>query len=595
MSLFFTDAWLERQLENIGSLLVGAKVEIDNLDISLVGAHIRWDSLQVTDPADTWKNLFSTGRSELDMQFLPLLSNKIIVDQVLFADLNSGTKRSTDGKLDKPVAVKPNFFTRTIAQLNGDVSQAPAWNLDQFAKKVNVDSIISLLDIRSPAKIDSFRKDLNENFGKWDKIFTETDLTGIRRVEDKVKGIMPADIKTLDGLVSAMETVKSVQTSIDSAKNFVTTTKNDLTGDLQSVQGGVGLVDNWVKDDYTRALQKAKLPDLSKQNIGKFIFGDKIVAQLNRALQIAGTAREYSSKFQSDKPKKEKPPRLKGQNIHFPLKKATPKFWIKEIKVTGKTAGALAFSGQISDIVSNQSVIGQPTVISINGTRGDKAALTLAGEFNYLEDIPRESFKVNMAQIPMKDVKLSNSALLPNALSRGIGSVDADVDIRGEQLTGGIDFVGQNLQFAVQEKTEKSDVFLEKIQMMISNTSTIDFRSRVKSQGEELDFSVNSNLDDVVYQQFRSIVSSEIDETKKNIQNKVGEKVNKVQSEFTTFVSDKKEALESQMQKVEQLVENNVQMVENKKKELEERIEAEKKKQGEKLEGELKKRLDGLF
>ena len=295
LSLFFTDAWLERQLENIGSLIVGARVEIDNLDISIIGAHIRWDSLQVTDPSDTWKNLITTGRSELDMQFLPLLSNKIIVDLVLLSNLNSGTERTTDGKIDKPKATaEPNFFTRTMTQLEGDISIAPVWNLDQFAKKVNVDSILSLLDIRSPEKIDSLRNALDVSLQKWDKFFKDNKLNEIHRIETRVKGIVPAEIKSLDGLISAMETVKSVQTTIDSAQNFVKSTKNDLIGDLDSVQAGIGLVDNWVKNDYQKALEKAKLPDLSKQNIGKFIFGDKIVAQVNRVLSIAAKVRVVS-------------------------------------------------------------------------------------------------------------------------------------------------------------------------------------------------------------------------------------------------------------------------------------------------------------
>ena len=72
--MIFTDQWLEKRLENLGSSIVGAKVEIDRLDVSLTGLHVRWDSLQVTDPKDTWTNMLATGKCEFDMEaFSPVL------------------------------------------------------------------------------------------------------------------------------------------------------------------------------------------------------------------------------------------------------------------------------------------------------------------------------------------------------------------------------------------------------------------------------------------------------------------------------------------------------------------------------------------
>ncbi|MEJ2054114.1 MAG: hypothetical protein P8X42_09365, partial [Calditrichaceae bacterium] len=46
LSFIFTDRWLEGKLEDTGSAIVGAKVEIDNLDVSLLSLEIGWDRLQ---------------------------------------------------------------------------------------------------------------------------------------------------------------------------------------------------------------------------------------------------------------------------------------------------------------------------------------------------------------------------------------------------------------------------------------------------------------------------------------------------------------------------------------------------------------------
>lgn len=57
LSLIFTDRWLENQLEEIGSQIVGARVEIDGLDLSLFGAQLKIEHLQVTDSKHTMRNL----------------------------------------------------------------------------------------------------------------------------------------------------------------------------------------------------------------------------------------------------------------------------------------------------------------------------------------------------------------------------------------------------------------------------------------------------------------------------------------------------------------------------------------------------------
>ena len=67
LSLFFLDRWVESGLENAGSSIVGAKVEIDGLDLDVAGLSIEWQRLQVTDPNSTMQNVIETGRTAFKM------------------------------------------------------------------------------------------------------------------------------------------------------------------------------------------------------------------------------------------------------------------------------------------------------------------------------------------------------------------------------------------------------------------------------------------------------------------------------------------------------------------------------------------------
>ena len=75
-SLLFADTLVEREFESLATMANGAKVEIDNLEISFSELFLRWDRLQITNPQQTMKNRIETGKCELDLEFLPLLSKR---------------------------------------------------------------------------------------------------------------------------------------------------------------------------------------------------------------------------------------------------------------------------------------------------------------------------------------------------------------------------------------------------------------------------------------------------------------------------------------------------------------------------------------
>lgn len=597
LSLIFTDAWLERRLENAGSSIVGAKVEIDHLDFSLIGVHLRWDSLQVTDPKDTWKNLLTTGRTEFNMEFLPLLSKKYILENFEISHVGSGSERTTDGKIEKrkKKPSRPGFFEKTMQKLENNVSRAPAWNPGQYKSKVNVDSLIALLDLQSPKKIDSLKKDLQKKYAHWDSVFTKVAFDkDFRALETRIKSMNPAEIKTPEGLQAALNTVNKAKIKVDSLQKAVSETKANFTADLVNFQKSLKRADDWIEQDYTNALDKAKLPDLNKQNIGKFIFGSKIVYQLNRILGITATVRKYAGKFQSDKPKKEKPPRLQGQNIHFVQKNAKPEFWARKIHLSGMTQKGLSFAGEIDNLVSSQRLIGKTTTIAIKGSRSDGSALNVNGEFNYLDEVPREVFSLEMKKIPLNNVKLTDSSLLPNKVRSGVGSVNAKLGITGEQLHSKIKFSAGNIKFAAMANEGELSALERNIQKVIRSASIIGFNADIKKENNNLAFSVQSNLDDLFAQQLESALSTEVEKARQKVQANVNKRVEKYRDDLQSFVGERQAKLEGLMKNYEKMAADKVRLVDGKKQELKARIEQEKKKSTNKLKDKVKKRFKGF-
>jgi len=98
---FFINGWIESGIEYAAEEAVGAKVEIDNLSLSISPLGIEWEKMQVTNPSDTWKNLFETGTVKFSMDIGQLLRGKYIINEIEVENFILGTQRKTDGAIDK--------------------------------------------------------------------------------------------------------------------------------------------------------------------------------------------------------------------------------------------------------------------------------------------------------------------------------------------------------------------------------------------------------------------------------------------------------------------------------------------------------------
>lgn len=601
LSFILTDKWAENLIEKLGSRAVGAKVEIDGLDIDLFSSRTKWDSLQITDPQNTLQNILATGPSDLDFNFLPLLSKKVIIETIKVTNAESGTSRSTDGKLilppkkqKKKKTAKPNIFTKTAQKLQDDVTKAPAWNLSQFTRKVNVDSIVALLEVKAPDKIDSTYKDLNARYTKWDNILKSNRIEkDLKDLETMAKSLNIEDVKDVQKLIKMLDTAQKMKIRVDSLKSFTDRTRTGLKTDLENGQKSVRLVDNWIKDDYNRALSKAKIPDITAKNIGKFIFGNQVVSNLEKVLNITQTVRTYSAKLGSDKPKKEKPPRLKGQDIHFGKKAKLPKFWIQHVDLSGN-AYHIDLEGKLDHLVSDQKLIGKPTTLAVDGTRRDGAAISLDGLFNYLEDTEQESYQMQMSGMELAGVTLSKSQFLPYKVKKGKGTLSAKLAFEGNTFTGVINFKASGLQFQTEGQKPKNKVE-EIIRSVVESTSTVTFTSKIKGKGDDIQFDLDSNLDELFARKLRAIVSDEIESAKKKLLAEVDKQVKPYKDKLDKLVNEKQKEIEDKMADVQKQVDDKLKEAEAKKKEIEDKIEAEKKKKSDKLENDIKNKLDDIL
>jgi len=588
IGFLLTDSFFESLIEDGATELNGALVEIDDFSFSLAGPSMSWQRLQITDPKNTMLNQIETGFTEFDMEFWPLLSGKYVIENFELSGIQSGTARESDGaipKKEKEDKGQDSTILSTKKKLKDQVKEEAGFDLGSSVKNVNVDSIVSLLKLNSPAKIDSAKKLAEQNYAKWQEKFkTLQPQEDIEKIKQQISDIDVKKVKDLESFNKALSSVKGVKGSIDNLDKTFNETKKEFNKDYKGSSSILGQVDDWVKEDYKQAMSLAKLPDLSTQNIAKMLFGKNIVNQVNEYLGYVGLARKHLNKLSSNK-KEPDPPRLKGQNIYFPSNNARPDFWLQKLALSGNMTADMPISGFVTDISSAPKMIGKPIEMDISGSSQSRE-YSLKGQLNYLDSTPKENFTLDYSGFPISGMELSKSELLPTSIKKGQGYVNASLNMDGDNFDGTIKFTSQQVEFGFSSATA-SGKLASVVRDVFTQTKDVNVNVILKGRKDDLVFAVKSNLDDKLSDAFKATANKEIEQAKSKIRKKIDEQVSAKKAEAEKLIAENKKKLQDELSKYQAKIDEQKDQLDKKKKD----IEKEKDKLGKKVKDKLK----GLF
>ena len=107
--------WIvERAVEEVGTEVVGARVDLDSADVGLFPVSVALFGLQVTNPSAPMTNAFEVGRIAAGVNGTPLLRRKVHIDELAVEGLRFGTPRESSGdeRLEQEVEGDPWTFGR---------------------------------------------------------------------------------------------------------------------------------------------------------------------------------------------------------------------------------------------------------------------------------------------------------------------------------------------------------------------------------------------------------------------------------------------------------------------------------------------------
>jgi uncharacterized protein (TIGR03545 family) len=604
----FIDSWITSGLEYAGEKAVGAKVEIEGLHVHLFPLGIEWAGMQVANPNDTWKNLFQTGKVSFLIDTGQLLRGKYIINIVELKDFIVGTKRTTDGALPKEKVVTPaknetngtstvktttktdnsNSFSKLAADaFKSTVTPTPLFDLARLRNGFNVDSLISILDMKSIKHIDTLKAQIDQLNQQWGTL--QKDLGAQKQkaldIEKQVKAIDVSKLNNLENVVKAIATVDNAKKSVNEIKDFVNEKTSSLQNNAQAITGSVGQLKNYVNQDFDKLKSLAKLPSINTAGMASLLVGNEMYKRAQSYLYWADAARTNIKKY-SPQPDYTYPPRFKGQDIRFPEERSYPKFWIKKVDLSGGTDKSaenyFTASGNADNISDNQQLTGQPITIALQWTT-EQRALKLGVMFDRRTDVPKDEFNVSLAGVPVTDFSLGNSSFLPTKVTKANMDTQAKLSTVGSKIDATIKFDLKDV--SLQFQSEPKNIVEQLFRQVLEGVKNFNIGMRMWNTDGPFKVAISTDLDDILAQKVSAVVGQEIAKLQSDLRAKFDAKVQEQMNNFNKIYEAKLDDVKKQLGGYQSLLNDQLNVIDKKKQEL---VDKQKK-------GFLQDKLKGLF
>lgn len=439
-AILFADRTLKWAVESAGTAAVGARVDLARAELGLLNGHVELEGLQVTDPSAPMTNLFEVQSLIFNVDLLPALEKKVVIDTVAALGIRFGTPRLVSGAIPR----KPGDVEETSAVLDAFKRQVkvPPLELSTLTQTVNVGAISaeSLATLREARHALAFADTAKA------KLLGDIEAADPRPTLDSAQALatrlQSANLRTL-GLGGARQAVTDVRRTLRELGQLddkLRTLETETRGNAAGMQARLAAIPAARSTDYAYARSLLKLPSFEVPSIGPQLFSDLVAEKMAGVLYWLERAEQYvpPGLQRQLQPGRDRV-RASGTDVLFPKERVYPSFLMRlaELSLTlgGESASAGNYSAKIVGLTSQPAVYGAPTTFALARTGGQAGPtdIRVQGLFDHRSAPVRDTISAQLAGITLPNFPLGG---LGGTAVLGTGVSRLSVERRGEAIGG---------------------------------------------------------------------------------------------------------------------------------------------------------------
>ena len=493
--LVFADRIAKATAQAVGTTLVGARVEIDRLHLDLPHGRVEIRGLTVASPFEALENLLQADALVADIDPLPLLEKKVVIDRLAATGLRFGTPRLTDGRTGGRSDGVMGQVTRWGEQL-----QVPALALPTGT--INIDRL-DLGQLNTPraaaalaARADSARLAWEAGLGGLDVTAT---VDTAKRLAERLRGAKATDVRLLGDARRTLEQVTRAQ-------GRVLGLERSVASGAAALQGGVAGLADAKQRDYALARGLLKLPGLDAPDIGAALFGLAAVDRFQRALYWVQLGRRYMPPGLL--PRATPGPsraRRAGMTVRFPRAHVEPAFLLRtaELSVELGAGGAAprTYAARLSDVTTDPTLHGRPATASASAP-----GFRLGAVLDHVRATPRDTVAASLVGVALPPLRLPS---LPLRIEPGSGTVALSFALQGDQVRARWTMQSDRVRW-VRDSGAAASATGDVIWRVVSAIATLEVSASLTGSLTHPRLGVSSNVDRAIADRLRALLGAEL-------------------------------------------------------------------------------------
>ncbi len=564
---WFAAGWLVKTaVEEGGSRVVGARVDLDSADVTFAPFGVRLHGLQVTNPEQPMENLVEIKSISANLELLKALMGQVIIDDLGATGVRFNTPRTTSGEIKK--AVKPETEEKAEAE--------PALDLGAVKDKLpTVDEIMAREPLTTVTRAQELKSSVQQQRTDVDQAVaglpTEERLT---EYEARIKQLTSEKITGVDDLQKRKQEldklkddIRNDKKAIEAARDRIRDAKSVLTAQYDGLK-------NAPREDLTRILERYGLDSSGAANITRLLFGDTAKKWLETAqswyLRIKDFMPASSDDGAAEPPP---PPRGSGRFVHFPTANPTPDFLVRRARLgTELPLGNIDL--QLADATHQPHILGRPMTLKASGEKLPAAdKLTLNGVFDHINPAAsKDNVEWQVSGWKIADIALSKGGTLPMQLQSASVNVNGNLALAGEALNGAVDAKFLNAAW----KSDAKDGWAAQVAKTLAAINTFSLTGNVQGALNSPDISIKSDLDQQIKGAAKAQLKSQQAELEQKLKVRLEQEIEKSAGPYkdqVAMLTQSEGSLDERIKKIEEMLKAEMQSaVDSKKEEAEQKL-----------------------
>lgn len=535
-NLVFINMIVKGAIVKAGEAIFGAKTEIGKVKVDLFKRKVLFEKISVGDKKNEFKNLFEIEQINFAFKILPLLSKKVIIDNIDVSNLLLNSDRKTSGflppkktkKQETKKEKKPGPFDKLSAKLEDkakqEIKKMPVYKLADTKAIANVDfkKYMIVDNLESNKKIKEAKQNLEtrkeEIKTNLQNLNIEKRATEIKAKAENLKNFkinsaqdIPEAQKKLQELDAIKKEMESLNNDLNNAKNQITDFSNYASNQLKEV--------NTAKEkDIENIMKNMNLNLLNASELEKTLIGPVWYNRVKTLMNFFELAKKYIPKGEKKEKKKVvEHKREKGREVVFVAPKMLPNFWIKKINisVSKNTKDGFYLKGNIDDICTEQIIIEKPLVFSLLSSFGNKL-YSIRGKIDHID-------KINDI-IEFKADGLDGSMLGLSNIDIGnvqLKNCNAGFNLLGKNTDDGISINGTIALSKIQYDKKEADITYQ----VLSGIDKVNINVLVSMIKDAEKIAIGSDILEKIKSSVQKIYGQKITEIKNKINKELEEKI----------------------------------------------------------------------